>query len=77
MQQRIPEPPELPIVCARLRSRGTPGVLYADRVSFDMGYVSTATFWCTDTADAVGPDDLYVHPHVCVGGRICFTAPAV
>jgi hypothetical protein len=39
------------------------------------GYVSTATFWCTATADAVGPDDASTHPHVCVAGRVCFAAP--
>ena len=61
-----------PIVCRRLRSKGIPGVSYEDSVSFDAGYVSTATFWCTASADAIGPDDSYVHPHACVAGRICF-----
>ena len=64
-----------PIVCRRLRSKGTPGVTYEGNVSFDAGYVSTATFWCTATAGAVGPDDSYVHPHACVAGRICFEPP--
>jgi hypothetical protein len=66
---------QTPIVCRRLRSKGIPGVSYEDSVSFDAGYVSTATFWCTATADAVGPDDSYVHPHACVAGRICFEPP--
>src|SRR5207244_1679540 len=70
-----PEPPDAPVVCRRLRSKGTPGVIYDDRVSFAAGYVPTATFWCTATADAVGPDDSYVHPHACVAGRPCFEAP--
>ena len=61
-----------PSVCRRLRSKGTPGVNYDDSVTFDAGYVSTATFWCTATADVVGPDDAYAHPHVCVPGRGCF-----
>jgi hypothetical protein len=67
--------PDVPTACRRLRSKGTPGVVYDDRVSFDAGYVSTATFWCTATADPVGPDDASVHPHACVAGRICFVAP--
>ena len=66
---------QTPIVCRRLRSKGTPGVSYEGSVSFDAGYISTATFWCTATADAVGPDDSYVHPHACVAGRICFEPP--
>jgi hypothetical protein len=64
-----------PSVCRRLRSKGIPGVSYEGSVSFDAGYVSTATFWCTATADAIGPDDSYVHPHACVAGRICFEPP--
>jgi hypothetical protein len=66
---------QTPIVCRRLRSKGIPGVSYEDSVSFDAGYVSTATFWCTATAGAIGPDDSYVHPHACVAGRICFEPP--
>jgi hypothetical protein len=62
---------QTPTVCRRLRSRGTPGISYEGSVSFDAGYISTATFWCTATASAVGPDDSYVHPHACVAGRIC------
>jgi hypothetical protein len=69
------EAQETPIVCRRLRSKGTPGVNYEDSVSFDSGYISTATFWCSATADAIGPDDSYVHPHACVTGRICFEPP--
>jgi hypothetical protein len=62
-------------VCRRLRSKGTPGISYDDGVSFEAGFIPTATFWCTATAEAVGPDDAPAHPHVCVPGRICFTAP--
>jgi hypothetical protein len=61
-----------PIVCRRLRSKGTPGVTYDDAVGFETGFVPTATFWCTASGDAVGPDDSYVHPHVCVASRSCF-----
>jgi hypothetical protein len=45
-----------------LRSKGTPSVAYDDHVSFDVGYISTASFWCTATADTVGPDDACAHP---------------
>ncbi|HEY0009442.1 MAG TPA: hypothetical protein VGB55_12010 [Tepidisphaeraceae bacterium] len=62
-------------VCRLLRSKGTPSVAYEHSVSFESGYVSTATFWCLATADPVGPDDGSVHPHSCVAGRVCFQAP--
>lgn len=64
--------PEKPVVCRRIRSKGTPGVTYDDAVGFDAGFVPTATFWCTASGDVVGPDDSYVHPHVCVAPRSCF-----
>ena len=70
-----PTTPDAPAVCRRLRSKGTPGVQYEAFVSFDAGYVSTATFWCLATAEPVGPDDSYVHPHACVAPRACFAAP--
>lgn len=60
-----------PSVCERLRAKGA-GVVYGERVTFEAGYVSTATFWCLVTADPVGPDDGFVHPHVCVSSRPCF-----
>ncbi len=71
---------ELPItnnppVCRRLRSKGTPGVNYTSLVDFDDGFISTATFWCLETGEAVGPDDDQVHPHVCVAPRECYRAP--
>jgi hypothetical protein len=75
MRRPTAGPRQTPIVCRRLRSKGTPGVNYESSLGFDAGYISTATFWCTATADAVGPDDSYVHPHACVAGRICFEAP--
>ena len=65
-----------PLVCRRLRSKGAPGMGYENGVSFDAGYVSTANFWCTATAGTVGPDDSFVHPHVCVANRICFLSPS-
>jgi hypothetical protein len=70
-----PQPRPTPATCLRLRSKGTPGMGYEDGASFDAGYVSTANFWCTVTGGTVGPDDSYVHPHVCTARRICFAAP--
>jgi len=64
-----------PMVCGRLRAKGTPGMGYEHGLSFDAGYVSTANFWCAATAGVVGPDDSYVHPHVCTATRICFAVP--
>jgi len=73
MQPPVAERP--PIVCGRLRSKGTPGLSYEDSVGFAAGWISTATFWCTATAEAIGPDDDTVHPHTCVEGRGCFATP--
>src|SRR5258708_2580932 len=47
-------------------------VPYGEPVTWKAGYVSTAVFWCLTTADALGPDDGFVHPHVGVTGRQCF-----
>jgi hypothetical protein len=73
---------ELPIdtdpaccVCRLLRSKGTPGVTYDDAVSWEAGFVSTATYWCLATTDQIGPDDGFVHPHACTPGRICHQGP--
>ena len=60
-----------PEVCRHLRSKGA-GVVYGEPVRWESGYYSTAVFWCLQTADAVGPDDQYVHPHACIEGRHCF-----
>ena len=38
------------------------------------GFFPNATFWCLVTADAIGPDDGFVHPHVCTTTRGCFVA---
>lgn len=61
------------VVCRYVRSKGA-GVTYGDRVRWENGYSPTAVFWCLRTADASGPDDGFVHPHVCIEGRSCFTA---
>jgi hypothetical protein len=66
---------DVPACCRRLRSKGA-GVVYGDAVTWEAGYASTATFWCLTTADAIGPDDGFVHPHVCVDGRPCFVEAA-
>ena len=59
-----------PPVCCFLRSKGA-GVVYGEPVQWDNGYFPTAVFWCLRTAEAIGPDDGFVHPHVCVTGREC------
>ena len=59
-----------PEVCRFLRSKGA-GVVYGEPVRWDNGYFPTAVFWCLQTADAIGPDDGFVHPHVCVPERAC------
>lgn len=69
------DPKPNPAVCSRLRSKGTPGQRYADVVTFEDGYTSSATFWCVMTGEAVGQDDYLVHPHACGQGRVCFTPP--
>jgi hypothetical protein len=66
---------DAPDVCRRLRSKGTPGVPYDDAVTWQVGSNMSAVFWCLGTADVAGPDDGFVHPHVCVRGRECFAAP--
>jgi hypothetical protein len=64
-----------PCVCRRVRSKGEPGVRYDAAVAWDVGFVSTATFWCVATGESVGPDDDLVHPHACGEARVCFRAP--
>jgi hypothetical protein len=62
---------DTPAVCRRLRSKGA-WVTYGEPVTWEAGYISTAIFWCLGTADVIGPDDGFVHPHVCVKERACF-----
>jgi len=57
--------------CKCLRTKGA-FVPYGKPVPWEAGYVSTAVFWCLNTADAMGPDDGFVHPHACVATRACF-----
>lgn len=66
---------ENPVVCRRLRAKGTPGMHYTELVDFDDGYCDSATFWCLATGEPVGPDDGFVHPHACIAGRECFKHP--
>lgn len=65
-----------PRVCRRVRSKGEPGIRYDASVTWEVGFVSTATFWCVATGESVGPDDDQVHPHVCGEGRLCFRPPS-
>jgi hypothetical protein len=64
-------------VCRYVRSKGA-GVVYGEPARWESGYYPNAVFWCLNTAEPVGPDDGFVHPHVCIAGRGCFCeAPAV
>ena len=65
------DPTTAPTVCRHLRSKGA-GVIYGEPVRWHNGYFSSAVFWCLQTADALGPDDSFVHPHACVMDRACF-----
>ena len=62
---------DTPVVCRRLRAKGAWGT-YGEPVTWEAGYISTATFWYLGTADVIGPDDDFVHPHVCGQWRSCF-----
>jgi hypothetical protein len=62
---------DTPVVCRWLRAKGA-WVPYGEPVTWEAGYISTAIFWCLGTADVLGPDDGFVHPHACVQGRACF-----
>ena len=64
-------PDAVPMVCRRLRSKGA-GVVYGEAVRWENGSYPNATFWCLVTADALGPDDGFVHPHACTAARACF-----
>jgi hypothetical protein len=63
--------PSVPKVCCHLRSKGA-GVIYGQPVRWEDGFSPSAVFWCLQTADPVGPDDGFVHPHACVEERQCF-----
>lgn len=69
------ETAEDPPVCRRLRGKGSPGVPYDDAVTWRTGNDPSLVFWCTLTAEPLGPDDGFVHPHACVLGRACFAGP--
>jgi hypothetical protein len=58
-------------VCRHLRSKGA-GVVYGEPIQWDNGYFPNAVFWCLATSESVGPDDQFVHPHVCGANRPCF-----
>jgi hypothetical protein len=66
-----PAQQSIPDVCCYLRSKGA-GVAYGQPVRWENGFYPSAVFWCLQTADPVGPDDGFVHPHLCVAHRECF-----
>jgi hypothetical protein len=46
--------------------------VYGQPVEWENGFYPSAVFWCLQTAEGIGPDDRFVHPHVCTAGRACF-----
>jgi hypothetical protein len=65
------------VVCRCIRSKGA-SVTYGEPTRWESGYYPSAVFWCLNTAQPIGPDDGFVHPHVCIAGRECFRdAPRV
>jgi hypothetical protein len=64
-------PQTVPAVCRYIRSKGA-GLVYGEPARWESGYYPSAVFWCLNTAEPLGPDDGFVHPHACVAGRECF-----
>ncbi len=64
----------VPNVCAMIRSRGS-FEEHSDGTDWRHGESTTAAYWCLATMEHAGPDDHYVHPHLCLAGRRCFHAP--
>jgi len=64
-------PQTAPAVCRYIRSKGA-GLVYGEPARWESGYYPSAVFWCLSTAEPLGPDDGFVHPHACVAGRECF-----
>ena len=63
-----------PEICQHIRAKG--GGLARDApVTWQSGYYASAVFWCLTTANPIGPDDGFVHPHECIDGRACYCAP--
>ena len=67
-------PEELPRVCRLLRTKTAFGADAAGAL-WKLGESTTAAYWCLGTMEAFGPDDSYVHAHVCTEGRRCFQDP--
>jgi hypothetical protein len=64
-----PEPPE-PRVCRLLRTKSAFGA-DATGARWRRGESTTAAYWCLGTMECFGPDESWVHPHVCAAGRRC------
>lgn len=76
MTDRLPiTPPDEaapPPVCRRLRAKIPPSSWEELGTPWEHGEASNATYWCLDTMDAAGPDDGFVHAHVCRSHRGCY-----
>jgi hypothetical protein len=64
----------VPIVCRCLRSKNA-GVVYGEPVRWESGFHPSGVFWCLQTAEPIGPDDGFVHPHNCTSARACWLTP--
>lgn len=71
-------PREVPCVCQMLRTKNAFANYGDDGANSDawqFGESDTAVYWCLKTMQHAGPDDHFVHPHVCLAGRSCFRSP--
>jgi hypothetical protein len=66
---------ERPIVCRLLRTKTAFGSFVGNLHAWQTGASTTAVYWCLNTMESAGPDDVYAHPHLCREGRTCFEEP--
>lgn len=65
----------LPVVCFCLRTKEAFGIMEGNPAPWQAGEMTSASYWCLKTMDAVGPDDQIVHAKDCRAGRGCFRDP--
>jgi hypothetical protein len=66
---------ERPVVCRLLRTKTAFGSFVGNLHAWQTGASTTAVYWCLNTMESAGPDDVYAHPHLCREGRTCFEEP--
>jgi hypothetical protein len=64
-----------PAPCRCLRTKTAFGSVVGED-PWETGESATAAYWCLSTMEPVGPDQNFVHPHVCHGGRGCYRSSA-